>query len=108
MAVRADGVSRGWLGLVRSGERWFGRFTSHPSQRREGWGTRGFGVGQGWATRQRSGINKRGAWTRGSGGLDLSNLMAIDGTGVHRSPPFAAVLSDEAHGRDQLVDDRDI
>jgi hypothetical protein len=29
-------------GLVRREERWFERFTSHPSQRREGWGTRAF------------------------------------------------------------------
>jgi hypothetical protein len=27
-------------------------FTSHPSQKREGWGTRAFGVAQGWATRR--------------------------------------------------------
>ena len=65
-----------WLGLVRSEERRFQRFTSHPSrpsqqaptaankfvgdpgagrgprsQRREGWGTRAFAVGQGWGTR---------------------------------------------------------
>src|ERR1035441_2718022 len=27
------------------------RLTSHSSQKREGWGTRDFGVGEGWATR---------------------------------------------------------
>jgi len=49
-----------WHGGGRSllpAKKWDGsgrceRATSHPSQMREGWGTRSFEVGKGWATRQ--------------------------------------------------------
>ena len=49
----------GDLGWVGSEKRCFERYTSHPSQRREGWGTRAFGVGQGWATRRPCSISRR-------------------------------------------------
>ena len=44
-ALEAGWHSWGEVYIWESEERGCERFTSHPSQRREGWGTRAFGVG---------------------------------------------------------------
>jgi hypothetical protein len=65
--------------------RWCWRFTSHPSQRREGWGTRAFGAGGGWKAwwcwrfRSHPSQRREGWGTRAFGAGEVGRLGGAGG-----------------------------